>query len=85
VQRVIEDGSAPLALRSSPKQYIEVKGKKLKDLDREQIILWAMDAGFNPGFVRMNVRDFEKFARLVEWYTIDKEKESKDEFRNSKD
>lgn len=40
----------------------------MKEISREQIILWAMDAGFNPGFVRMNVRDFEKFARLVEWY-----------------
>lgn len=44
----------------------------MKDLDREQIVLWAMDAGFNPGFVRMNIRSFEKFARLVEWYVIDR-------------
>lgn len=37
-------------------------------ISREQVVLWAMDAGFNPGFVRMNVRDFEKFAHLVQRY-----------------
>lgn len=40
----------------------------MKEIEREQIVLWAMDSGFNPGFVRMNIRDFEKFARLVEMY-----------------
>ncbi len=44
----------------------ENKKNERQTINREQVVLWAMDAGFNPGFVRMNVRDFEKFAHLVE-------------------
>lgn len=57
----------------------------MKDLDREQIVLWAYEAGFPTNYVRGEVRRFESFARLVEWYVIDREKENKDESRNSAD
>ena len=44
----------------------ESKKNEKQTISREQVVLWAMDSGFNPGFVRLNVRDFEKFAYLVE-------------------
>jgi hypothetical protein len=35
-------------------------------INREQVVLWAMDAGFNPGFVRMNIASFEKLVSKVQ-------------------
>jgi hypothetical protein len=53
---------------------------KNQPIDREQVILWAMDAGFNPGFVRMNIRYFEAFANLIRLYV-----EDRNDTRNSND
>ena len=48
-----------------------------KELNREQVMLWAMDAGFTTQEARNNIQRFEKFARHVEWFCIDREKDDK--------
>jgi hypothetical protein len=35
-------------------------------LSREQIVLWAYEAGFPTNYARIEVTRFEAFARLVE-------------------
>jgi hypothetical protein len=37
-----------------------------KELTREQIVLWAYDAGFPTNYARSEVTRFETFARLVQ-------------------
>lgn len=43
-----------------------------KDINREQVVLWAMEAGFPSNYVRGEVARFERLARLVELYVIDR-------------
>ena len=43
-----------------------------KEINREQVVLWAIEAGFPTNYVRGEVVRFEKFARLVELYVIDR-------------
>ena len=38
------------------------------ELSREQIVLWAYEAGFSTNFVRGEVARFEKLANLVKKY-----------------
>jgi hypothetical protein len=38
------------------------------ELSREQIVLWAYEAGFPSNYVRGEVVRFERFARLVQRY-----------------
>lgn len=42
--------------------------KKTTELSREQIVLWAYEAGFSTNFVRGEVARFEKLANLVKKY-----------------
>ena len=44
----------------------------MKEIDREQVVLWAMEAGFPSNYVRGEVARFEKFARLVESFTVNR-------------
>lgn len=44
----------------------------MKDVNREQVVLWAMEAGFPSTYVRGEVTRFERFARLVELFIIDR-------------
>jgi len=37
-----------------------------KSISREQIVLWAYDAGFPTNYARNEITRFETFARLVE-------------------
>lgn len=41
---------------------------KTTELSREQIVLWAYEAGFSTNFVRGEVARFEKLANLVKKY-----------------
>ena len=41
---------------------------KNKTIDREQVVLWAYEAGFPTHYVRGEVTRFETFARLVQRY-----------------
>lgn len=43
-----------------------------KEINREQVVLWAMEAGFPSNYVRGEVARFERLARLVELYVIDR-------------
>jgi len=44
----------------------------MKQIDREQVVLWAIEAGFPTNYVRGEIARFEKLARLVELYVIDR-------------
>jgi hypothetical protein len=37
-------------------------------INREQIILWAYEAGFPTNYARNEIKRFETFARLVQKY-----------------
>jgi hypothetical protein len=39
-----------------------------KTISREQIILWAYEAGFPTNYARNEIARFETFARLVQKY-----------------
>ena len=39
-----------------------------KTISREQVVLWAYEAGFPTNYVRGEVVRFETFARLVQKY-----------------
>lgn len=41
---------------------------KTTELSREQVVLWAYEAGFSTNFVRGEVARFEKLANLVKKY-----------------
>jgi len=41
---------------------------KPDELTREQIVLWAYEAGFPTNYARNEIRRFEIFARLVQKY-----------------
>ena len=41
---------------------------KTTELSREQVVLWAYEAGFGTNFVRGEVARFEKLANLVKKY-----------------
>jgi hypothetical protein len=41
------------------------KENKTTELTREQVVLWAYEAGFSTNFVRGEVARFEKLANLV--------------------
>jgi hypothetical protein len=41
---------------------------KRDELTREQIVLWAYEAGFPTNYARSEVTRFETFARLVQRY-----------------
>lgn len=49
-----------------------------KELNREQVMLWAMDSGFTAQEARNNIQRFEKFARHVEWFCKEKENDEFD-------
>lgn len=44
----------------------------MKEINREQVVLWAIEAGFPTNYVRGEIVRFEKLARLVESYVIDR-------------
>ena len=44
----------------------ESNKKENQMINREQVVIWAMDSGFNPGFVRMNIASFEKLVSKVQ-------------------
>jgi len=44
----------------------------MKQIDREQVVLWAIEAGFPTNYVRGEIARFEKLARLVELHVIDR-------------
>jgi len=44
------------------------KENKTTELSREQVVLWAYEAGFSTNFVRGEVTRFEKLANLVKKY-----------------
>ena len=44
----------------------------MEEIDREQIVLWAMDAGFPSNYVRGEVARFEKLTRLVESFVVNR-------------
>jgi hypothetical protein len=39
-----------------------------KEIDREQVVLWAYEAGFSTNFVRGEVARFEALVNLVKKY-----------------
>ena len=41
---------------------------KTTELSREQVVLWAYEAGFSTNFVRGEITRFEKLANLVKKY-----------------
>jgi hypothetical protein len=41
---------------------------KTTELSREQIVLWAYEAGFPTNYARNEITRFETFARLVQKY-----------------
>ena len=41
---------------------------KTTELSREQIVLWAYEAGFSTNFVRGEINRFETLANLVKKY-----------------
>jgi hypothetical protein len=43
-----------------------------KEINREQVVLWAMEAGFPSNYVRGEVARFERLARLVESFTVNR-------------
>ena len=44
----------------------------MKEINREQVVLWAIEAGFPTNYVRGEIARFEKLARLVQSYAIDR-------------
>ena len=46
----------------------ENEKKKNETISREQIVLWAYEAGFPTNYARNEIARFEKFARLVQRY-----------------
>ena len=44
------------------------KENKTTELSREQVVLWAYEAGFSTNFVRGEIARFEKLANLVKKY-----------------
>ena len=44
------------------------KENKTTELSREQVVLWAYEAGFSTNFVRGEITRFEKLANLVKKY-----------------
>ena len=42
--------------------------KENKTISREQVVLWAYEAGFSTNFVRGEITRFEKLANLVKKY-----------------
>jgi hypothetical protein len=41
---------------------------KTEELTREQIVLWAYEAGFPTNYARGEITRFETFARLLQKY-----------------
>jgi hypothetical protein len=46
----------------------EYVSAKTDELSREQIVLWAYEAGFPTNYARNEITRFETFARLVQKY-----------------
>lgn len=46
----------------------EKNESKTTELNREQVVLWAYEAGFGTNFVRGEIVRFEKLANLVKKY-----------------
>jgi hypothetical protein len=44
----------------------------IHDFSREDICKWADQSGFSTSEIRNNIQRFEKFARLVEFFTMDR-------------
>ena len=42
--------------------------KQTTELSREQVVLWAYEAGFSTNFVRGEITRFERLANLVKRY-----------------
>lgn len=42
----------------------------MKELSREQVVLWAYAAGFPINYARNEITRFETFAKLVEKYVV---------------
>jgi hypothetical protein len=51
----------------------------MKEISREQIVLWAYDAGFPTNYARNEITRFETFSRLVERHVYKEIEENKDE------
>lgn len=58
--------------KGEPIPFVGWVQEEAKEIDREQIVLWAMESGFPSNYVRGEVARFERFARLVELYVIDR-------------
>jgi hypothetical protein len=46
----------------------DIDKKENKAISREQIVLWAYEAGFPTNYARNEIARFETFARLVQRY-----------------
>ena len=66
------DGSVQYAWQRNQQQFMEGNQvnteKSNKDIDREQVVLWAYEAGFSTNFVRGEVTRFEALVNLVKKY-----------------
>ena len=46
----------------------DIDKKETETISREQIVLWAYEAGFPTNYARNEIARFETFARLVQRY-----------------
>lgn len=46
------------------------------DFTRKDVYMWASDAGFSTFDIQNNIHRLEKFARAVEWFVADREKDN---------
>ena len=46
----------------------ETKKNETTEISREQVVLWAYEAGFPTNYARNEVARFETFTRLVQKY-----------------
>ena len=49
----------------------------MKEISREQVMLWCMDAGFTTVEVRTEITKFEKIARHVAWFCSKEDNDNK--------
>ena len=57
-----------MLFRSSVNDEKNKNENQTTELNREQVVLWAYEAGFSTNFVRGEVARFEKLANLVKKY-----------------
>jgi hypothetical protein len=56
--------------KNNRKKNVNNENEKIENqtINREQIVLWAYEAGFPTNYARNEIRRFETFARLVQRY-----------------